>query len=242
MGLLLQFAYLLSGRARINLSVRNLRPDFPLMWRIVRIALPSTVQMTLRSSSRLAIVGLVGMYGTFAVAGFGVANRLLLIALIPCFGLGNAAGTLVGQNLGARQPDRAERSAWWVCGYSAGYMAVVATALFLVAPSLIGLFDPTPEVVAHGVEFARIVSLSMVFSAVGVVLGRGFDGAGNTVPAMAINLLTLWGLEVPVAFALSRWVGLGAMGVWWGRAAANVVNGLVFALWFRRGKWKEREV
>lgn len=241
-GLLLQFVFLLSGRARIRINPRDLRPDFPLMWRIVRIALPSTVQMTLRSSSRLAIVGLVGVYGTFSVAGFGVANRLLLIALIPCFGLGNAAGTLVGQNLGAQQPERAERSAWWVSAYSAGYMAVVASILFLAAPSLITLFDPTPEVVANGVEFARIVSLSMIFSAVGVVLARGFDGAGNTVPAMTINLMTLWGLEVPLAFALSRWAGLGATGVWWGRAVANVANGLVFALWFRRGTWKDREV
>jgi putative MATE family efflux protein len=241
-GLLLQFFFLLSGRARIGIDVRNLRPDFPLMWQIVRIALPSTVQMTLRSSSRLAIVGLVGVYGTFSVAGFGVANRLLLIALIPCFGLGNAAGTLVGQNLGAKQPDRAERSAWWVSAYSAGYMLAVATTLFVTAPSLITLFDPTPEVVRHGVEFARIVSLSMVFSAVGVVLARGFDGAGNTVPAMTINLLTLWGLEVPLAFALSRWTALGVTGVWWGRALANVANGLVFAVWFRRGGWKEREV
>jgi putative MATE family efflux protein len=241
-GLLLQMVFLLSGRARIRISLRDLRPDFPLMWRIVRIALPSTVQMTLRSSSRLAIVGLVGAYGTFAVAGFGVANRLLLIALIPCFGLGNAAGTLVGQNLGAEQADRAERSAWWVSAYSAGYMAVVASILFLAAPSLIGLFDRTPEVMAHGIEFARVVSLSMVFSAVGVVLGRSFDGAGNTVPAMAINLLTLWGLEVPIAFLLSRGVGLGTTGVWWGRVVANLANGLVFALWFRRGKWKEREI
>jgi putative MATE family efflux protein len=241
-GLLLQFAFLLSGRARIGINVRDLRPDFRLMWQIVRIALPSTVQMTLRSSSRLTIVGLVGVYGTFSVAGFGVGNRLLLIALIPCFGLGNAAGTLVGQNLGAKQPERAERSAWWVSAYSAGYMAVVATALFLAAPSLIALFDPTPEVVAHGVDFARIVSLSMIFSAVGVVLARGFDGAGNTVPAMTINLMTLWGLEVPIAFVLSRWTQLGVTGVWWGRAVANVANGVVFALWFRRGKWKEREV
>jgi Na+-driven multidrug efflux pump len=225
-----------------GINVRDLRPDFRLMWQIVRIALPSTVQMTLRSSSRLTIVGLVGVYGTFSVAGFGVGNRLLLIALIPCFGLGNAAGTLVGQNLGAKQPERAERSAWWVSAYSAGYMAVVATALFLAAPSLIALFDPTPEVVAHGVDFARIVSLSMIFSAVGVVLARGFDGAGNTVPAMTINLKTLWGLEVPIAFVLSRWTQLGVTGVWWGRAVANVANGVVFALWFRRGKWKEREV
>ena len=108
-GLALQVAALLRRQARIGINLRNLRPDLPLMAHIVRIALPSTIQMTLRSSSRLAIVGLVGAYGTFATAGYGVANRMLLIALIPGFGLGNAAGTLVGQNLGARKPGRAER-------------------------------------------------------------------------------------------------------------------------------------
>jgi putative MATE family efflux protein len=241
-GLLLQVAILLSGRARIGISLHDLRPDLPLMARIVGIALPSTVQMTLRSSSRLAIVGLVGVYGTFATAGYGVANRLLLIALIPCFGLGNAAGTLVGQNLGARRPNRAERSAWWVSAYSAGYMAVVAVILTLFAPALIALFDPTPQVVAFGSECLRIVSWSMIASAIGVVLARGFDGAGNTVPAATINLISLWGMEIPIALGLSRGLGLGATGVWWGRAIANLANGLLFAVWFRRGKWKEREV
>ena len=241
-GLALQVVVLLRGRARIRINLYELRPDFPLMGRIIGIALPSTVQMTLRSSSRLLIVALVGLYGTFATAGYGVANRLLLIALIPCFGLGNAAGTLVGQNLGAHQPERAERSAWWVTAYSAIYMAMVGILLTLFAPSLIALFDPTPEVVAFGSECVRIVAWSMIASAAGVVLARGFDGAGNTVPAMAINLLTLWGLELPLAFGLSRWLGLGATGVWWGRALANLANGLLFALWFLRGKWKERDV
>jgi putative MATE family efflux protein len=241
-GLALQVVVLLQGRARIHINLRDLRPDFPLMWRIIRIALPSTIQMTLRSSSRLAIVALVGVYGTFAVAGFGVANRLLMMALIPCFGLGNAAGTLVGQNLGAGQPDRAEQSAWWVAAYSSGYVVVMATLLFLFASSLLAFFDPTPEVVSLGTEFAHIVAYSLVASAVGVVLARGFDGAGNTVPAMAINLLTLWGLEVPVAFSLSRWLGLGVTGVWWGRAVANLANGLLFAFWFWRGRWKQRQV
>jgi putative MATE family efflux protein len=241
-GLALQVVVLLRGRARIRINLSDLRPDFPLMGRIIGIALPSTVQMTLRSSSRLLIVALVGLYGTFATAGYGVANRLLLIALIPCFGLGNAAGTLVGQNLGAHQPERAERSAWWVTAYSAVYMAVVGILLTLFAPSLIALFDPTPEVVALGSECVRIVAWSMIASAAGVVLARGFDGAGNTVPAMAINLLTLWGMELPLAFGLSRWLGLGATGVWWGRALANLANGLLFALWFLRGKWKERDI
>jgi putative MATE family efflux protein len=241
-GLALQMVILLRGRARISINLHDLRPDFPLMGRIISIALPSTVQMTLRSSSRLAIVGLVGLYGTYATAGYGLANRLLLIVLIPCFGLGNAGGTLVGQNLGADKPDRAERSAWWVSAYSGGYMAVVATLLFAFAPLLMALFDPTPQVVAFGTECVRIVAPTLVFSAVGVVLARGFDGAGNTVPAMTINLLSLWVLEVPLALALSRGLGLGATGVWWGRALANVANGLLFAIWFRRGKWKEREV
>jgi len=241
-GLALQVTALLRGRARIRINLRDLRPDFPLMGRIIRIALPSTIQMTLRSSSRLVIVGLVGAYGTFATAGYGVANRLLLIALIPGFGLGNAAGTLVGQNLGARQPGRAERSAWWVSAYTAGYMAAAAAVIFAFAHPLIGLFDPTPEVVAFGTDCLHVVAWSLIASAVGVVLARGFDGAGNTVPAMAINLLTLWGMEVPVAYGLSRWLGLGITGVWWGRAIANMANGLVFAFWFRRGQWKHKDV
>jgi putative MATE family efflux protein len=241
-GLLLQIVILMRGQTRISIDPRHLTPDFPLMGRIVRIALPSTVQMTLRSSSRLLIVAMVGFYGTFALAGYGVANRMLLIALIPGFGLGNAGGTLVGQNLGARKPDRAERSAWWVSAYAAGYMAVAAALLFVFARPLITLFDPTPQVVAFGTDCLRVIAPSLIANAVGVVLARGFDGAGNTVPAMVVNLLSLWVIEAPAAFALSRWVGLGASGVWWGRAISNVANGAFFALWFKRGRWKHRQV
>jgi Na+-driven multidrug efflux pump len=241
-GLILQIVLLLQGRTRLAIQLRHLRPDLPLMAQIADIALPSTVQMTLRSSSRLAILALVGLYGTFATAGYGVANRLLLIALIPCFGLGNAASTLVGQNLGAGQPERSERSAWWVSAYVAGYMAIAAGLLTLLAPSLIALFDPTPEVVALGAGCLHVVAWSEVASAVGVVLARSFDGAGNTVPAMAINLVSLWGFEVVAALGLSRWLGWGVTGIWWGRVLANLANGLLFVLWFRRGRWKQRDI
>ena len=241
-GLVLQLVVLLRRKATIGIDLRDLRPDFPLMGRIIRIALPSTLQMVLRSSSRLAILALVGWYGTYATAGYGVANRWLLIALIPGFGLANAGGTLVGQNLGARKPERAERSAWWVSAYAAGYMATVSILLFVFARPAIALFDATPEVVAVGTECLRVVSLSLVASAVGVVLARGFDGAGNTVPAMSVNLISLWALEVPLAFGLSRWLSLGVTGIWWGRAIANLVNGLLFAVWFRRGRWKQKKV
>jgi putative MATE family efflux protein len=241
-GLLLQIVLLVQGRTRLRLHFHHLWPDRPLMARIVRIALPSTVQMTLRSSSRLAILAMVGMYGTYATAGYGVANRLLLMALIPCFGLGNAAGTLVGQNLGAGRPERSERSAWWVSVYAAGYMAVAGVLLSLLAPSLIALFDPTPQVVAHGAECLRLVAWSEIASAVGVILARSLGGAGNTVPAMAVNLISLWGLEVAVALGLSRGLGWGITGVWWGRTLASLANGSLLGLWFRRGRWKHKDV
>jgi putative MATE family efflux protein len=241
-GVALQAVILLSGRARIGINVRNLKLDFPLMGRIIRIALPSMVQMTLRSTSRLIIVGLVGLYGTFAVAGYGLANRLLQIAIVPSFGLGNAAGTLVGQNLGARKPGRAERNAWWISAYAAGCMAFVATLLFAFARPLIGLFDPTPQVVGIGSECLRVVTPALVLVNVGVVLAGGFEGAGDTVPAMVINLLTLWGIEVLFAYGFTRWLGLGVTGIWWGRAIANAANGLLFAFWFRLGRWKRREI
>jgi putative MATE family efflux protein len=241
-GLILQMTILAYGRARIAINLRKLRPDLRLMGQIFSIAFPSTLQMTLRASSRLAIVWLVGLYGTLATAAYGVANRMLLIALVPTFGLGNAGGTLVGQNLGARDPARAERSAWWVSGYAGAYTAVAAALLVALARPLVSLFDATPQVVGIGVMCLRIVAPSMIASAIGVALARAFDGAGNTKPAMAINLLTLWGMEVPIAYALSRWQGLGVNGVWWGRAAANLANGLLFALWFRRGRWKLKEV
>jgi Na+-driven multidrug efflux pump len=242
--LIFQFSVLLRGSAQIRINLHDLRPDLPLMGRIIRIALPSTVQMTLRSSSRLAIVALVGAYGTAALAAYGVANRLLMFVVIPTFGLGNACAALVGQNLGAEKPTRAERIGWWVSGYASLYTMVVVCLIFVAGPALIDFFiqDATAEVLDLGTEYLYIVAPSLIAMAVGIVLARGFDGAGNTVPAMAINLITLWGIEVGVALVLSRWAGLEATGVWLGRAFAGVANGVIFAIWFRRGRWKLKEV
>ncbi len=241
-GLVMQVVILLRGRGQIGINLRDLKPDFPLMGQIIHIAWPSSVQMTLRSSSRMAIIGLVGAYGTLATAGYGVANRLLMFAVIPVFGLGNAAGTLVGQSLGAGKPKRAEQNAWWASAYAAAYMAVAAAPVFIFAEPLIALFDPTPQVMAFGAECIRTVVPFLIFGALGIVLARAFNGAGDTLPSMMVNLLTLWGIEVTLAYGLSRWLGMGVTGVWWGRAAATAANGLLLALWFRLGRWKRREV
>jgi putative MATE family efflux protein len=242
LGFLFQTVILLSGRSRIRLDLRRLRLDLPLMAHIFRIALPSTVQMTLRSFSRATLLGIVALYGTYAVAAYGVAARVFMTVFVPGFGLGNAAATLVGQNLGAGKPGRAERSAWFIAGYNLLLMLACIVAITPLAEPIIALFNDTPEVVALGAEALRIFGIGYAFSAIGSVLARAFDGAGNTVPAMVINLLTLWGIQIPLAWILSQLLGLGTTGLWAGISAANVANGLIFAFWFRRGRWKQRQV
>lgn len=242
LGFLLQLGILFTGRARIRLDLRHLRIDPRLMFKIFRIALPSTIQMTLRSFSRATLLGIVALYGTFAVAAYGVAARVFMTVFVPGFGLGNAAATLVGQNLGAEKPERAARSAWLIAGYNAALMLACAAAIVPLAEPIIAAFNDTPGVVALGAEALRVFAVGYVFSALGSVLARGLDGAGNTLPAMVINLLTLWGIQIPLAWLFSSLLGWGTTGLWAGISAANVANGLIFAYWFRRGRWKHREV
>jgi Na+-driven multidrug efflux pump len=121
-------------------------------------------------------------------------------------------------------------------------MLAVTSLIFVFAGPLVAFFDPTPEVVAIGTTCIRIIAFSLVLDGIGIVLGRSMDGAGNTVPSAVVNLVTLWGLQLPVAFALSQGLGFGLAGVWLGRAVANAANGLLLAAWFRRGRWKEWKV
>jgi len=242
LGFLFQLVVLFSGRARIRIDARCLRVDPRLMGHIFRIALPSTIQMTLRSFSRAILLGIVGVYGTFAVAAYGIATRVFMTVFVPGFGLGNAAATLVGQNLGAGKPGRAARSTWLVAGYNLVFMIVCSAGIAFLAEPIAAVFNDTPGVVSLGAEALRIFAVGYVFSAVGVVMARAFDGAGNTMPAMVINLLTLWGVQIPLAWVLSQTLGWGTAGLWVGISAANVANGVLFVYWFRRGRWKQRVV
>ncbi len=241
-GLLAQTALLLSGKLHIRLVPRLLRPDLRLMWTIVTIAVPSTIEMFLRALSRVVLLGIVAIYGTFAVAGYGVANRLLLVSIVPGFGLGNAAATLVGQNLGAGRPERAEKSVWTIVGYNLAFVGSIV-GLYLLFPGwFVGLFTHDPGVVHHASHCLRITGISYGFLAAGIIASRGLDGAGNTVPGMAIGLLTLWGVQVPLTYLLARWNLMGADGVWLGLSIANILNGILFVYWFRRGGWKLKQV
>lgn len=242
LGVISAVAMLLSGRLRLHLRPREFRLDLPLMWHVIKIALPSTLQMTLRASSRLVTTTIMAPFGTAVFAGYGVANRILMFALIPGFGFGNAAGTLVGQNLGAGKPKRAAQSAWLVAAYNIAVVGAFVALLFVYTRPIITFFITEVEVVSFAQEATVTIGYSFLIAAVGVVMGRSLDGAGATFPAMVINLTTLWGVQIPAAYALANWTSLGTQGLWLGFAIANVVNGLLMAGWFLRGDWKKRRV
>lgn len=230
------------GYTRIRLPWRSYRVDMNLMRRILRIALPATMQGAVRSGSGLILMRIVAAYGVFALAGYGIGLRLDLIIMMPGWALGAATLTLVGQNLGANQPDRAEKSAWIAMFLYIIVLAVFGTVFFIWAEGVIGIFNRTTQVVTLGSEYVRVRTLSYVFLAMSMVMSSALNGAGDTVSPMIILAVTLLGILTSLAVLLPRLMGLQIMGVWIAITAAYVFQGIVMAVRFRTGRWKRREV
>ena len=230
------------GYTRIRLPWRSYRVDMNLMRRILRIALPATMQGAVRSGSGLILMRIVAAYGVFALAGYGIGLRLDLIIMMPGWALGAATLTLVGQNLGANQPDRAEKSAWIAMFLYIIVLAVFGTVFFIWAEGVIGIFNRTTQVVTLGSEYVRVRTLSYVFLAMSMVMSSALNGAGDTVSPMIILAVTLLGILTSLAVLLPKLMGLQIMGVWIAITAAYVFQGIAMAVRFRTGRWKRREV
>ncbi|MEI6147656.1 MAG: MATE family efflux transporter [bacterium] len=233
---------LISGSAGVRIQACHWWPRRDLVWRLVRIGVPSSGQMLSRSLMSVVLMRVVAGFGTAAVAAYGIGVRFHMIVLMPAFVLGNAAATMVGQNLGASRPDRAERVAWLATGMDVAIMLGSALILMVWAAPLVGLFDSAPGVVAMGTRYLRVVSLFYVPAAFSIVLGRALQGAGDTVAPMVTTIIGLWGLQVPLAFILPHFFTSATDGIWWSIAVALTANGLMVAAWFQRGKWKHRRV
>jgi putative MATE family efflux protein len=233
---------LLSGKARLHIRPRQWKPNLTLSWRILRIGLPGSGQMFSRSLMSAVMMWIVATCGTAAVAAYGVGMRFHMIILMPLFALGGAAATMVGQNLGAGKPDRAHHAAWVATVIGMLFMVVAAVIMMLFAPTLIRVFNREPDVVQIGARYLQIVSPFYVFAALGIVLGRALNGAGDSMSPMVITILSLWGLQVPLAVYLSRIWQPATQGIWWAIAIAFVIQGLLIVGWFETGRWKLRKV
>lgn len=230
------------GTGGIRLHPRHMLPRPAIALNILRIGLPGTGQMLARSLMALVLMRIAATAGTAAIAAFGAGHRLQMLILMPAFALGNAAATLVGQNLGAGRPDRAARGAWMAAWMDVALMVLFGGLLALCAPLLMGVFTVDPAVVKIGTDFLRITCGFYVFVAPSIVLGRALQGAGDTLTPMILTLVALWGIQVPLAIILSRVIEPSTHGIWWAIAIAVTIHGLLVTICFQRGRWKHRVV
>jgi putative MATE family efflux protein len=241
-GVAMQMVVLFRGAKHIRVLRPQLRVQAEVMWRLVRLSLGGIAQLIIATSSWIGLVRIMSEFGSVALAGYTIAVRIIIFTFLPAWGLSNAAATLVGQNLGARKPERAERSVWLTGLATMVFMALVAVVYIALNEELVRLFTREPGVVAAGAQCLRIVSYGYLFYAWELVIIQAFNGAGDTMTPTRINFLCFWIIEIPLAYALALEWGVGAHGVYWSIVIAESIAGLVAIGLFRRGKWKTREV
>jgi putative MATE family efflux protein len=241
-GMLWGLGVLVAGRASVRLDLRNFRLDFPMMGRILRISLPAILQRGTPHLAAAYLTRLVSAYGAPTLAAWVIAKRVADFALIPGMGLSRVAPATVGQNLGAAQPERAARSVSII----ARAVMLVAGCLFglliLFAPQAMMLFSQDAETISIGAHILRMLSVGYLGVALNYVFEFAQVGAGDTFSPMAINLIAVWIIQVPLAYLLSRTVGLGANGIWIALILGWALQVILMSLRFRQGRWKLKQI
>lgn len=239
---IVQFYLLFFGHKRIRLSIKHLSVDLKVMFQLIRLSFGTIGQNLISTTSWIALVRIISIFGSEVVAGYTIAIRIIGFTLLPSWGISNAASTLVGQNLGAKKPDRAERSVWvtgWVNMILLGSIGII---LVLFPEPLIAFFIDDVNVIKAGVEGLRIISIGFIGYGLGMVLVNSFNGAGDTATPLKINIFAFWLVEIPLAWVLAIKANMNENGVFVAIVVAESLMTLIAWLVFRRGKWKLKEV
>jgi putative MATE family efflux protein len=241
-GGLLQLYVLLSGRGRIVFRREQFKLNIEVLVRLLRVSASGMMQFLISTASWLGLVRIIAMFGSAALAGYTIAIRIIIFTILPSWGMANAAATLVGQNLGAKKPDRAERAVWLTGFYNMIFLGSVGLIFIAFAEHIVALISTDPEVLRYATSCLRIVSYGYVFFAYGMVMVQAFNGAGDTLTPTVINLFCYWLWQIPLAYGLSRIAGYGPKGVFTAIAIAQSTLAVVSVLVFRRGKWKQKKI
>jgi putative MATE family efflux protein len=241
-GVLYQLYVLFNGKSVIRLTKAHLSIVWSLIIRVIRVASGGTGQFIISSASWIFLMRIMAQFGSDALAGYTVAIRVLIFTILPAWGLSNAAATLVGQNLGAGQPERAERSVWMTALYNVIFLGLVGIAYFLMAGEIISWFTQDTSVIAYGRECLRYLSVGYVFFATGMVVTQAFNGAGDTRTPTLFNLIAFWMLQIPLAYLLALHWEFGTKGVYLAIIISESILAVMAVLVFRRGKWKLQEI
>ena len=241
-GVSMQLYVLFFGARRIRLAFSQVRFQASVMWRLVRVSLGGIGQFFIATSSWIGLMRIMSMFGSEALAGYTIAVRIALFSILPAWGMSNAAATLVGQNLGAGNPDRAAKSVW-MCGWSTmTFLGLIGVVFLVFSGELVRIFTSEPAVVAVGADCLRVFSYGYVLYAWAMVMTQAFNGAGDTYTPTVINFFCFWLLELPLAYVLAITLGVGERGVYASVVVAESALALIAIVLFRRGKWKEKEV
>jgi putative MATE family efflux protein len=241
-GVVYQLYHLFGGNSIIKIRWEQFKPDWKQLRQILTIALPGTFQFIVASGSWIVLTALVAESGEAASAGYITAIRVVMFFILPAWGLSNAAATLVGQNLGAGLPQRAEESVLKTAKYNVIFMAAVTLIFFLTAPWIIGFFAQEAESRKIAVEAMLIISSGYIFYAVAMVMTNAFNGAGDTWTPTIINAIGFWAFQIPLAFVLVKLLNMGATGAFIAIPVAETCIAIAAYFVFKRGKWKLKQV
>ncbi|MCH9014231.1 MAG: MATE family efflux transporter [Gemmatimonadetes bacterium] len=239
---LLQLWILARGTSRLTVMRRHLVVDLAVMWRLVRISATGMFQVFVGMASWVVLIRILAGFGSEVLAGYTIGIRVIIFALLPSWGMSNAAATMVGQALGAGKPDRAEKSVWIAGLYNMIFLGIAGALFLLFAPQIVEFFTSDPVPLRYGVMCLRTVSTGFLFYAYGMVFTQSFNGAGDAWTPTIINLLCFWMLELPLAYLLSHVLDVGPFGVFLSMTLAFSSLAVVSGLVFRRGRWKLKKV
>jgi len=241
-GVFYQFYRLMRGTERIRVLRKQIRLNLHVLWRLVRVSLTGIVQFAIQNTSWIGLVRIVSFFGAAAVAGYTIAIRIVIFVILPSWGLSNAAATLVGQNLGAKHPERAEKSVWRTGFYNMLFLGGVGLIFVVFAGPIVRLFTQDPLVLPLAASCLRLVSYGNIGYAYGMVMLQAFNGAGDTVTPTIVNLFGFWLLEIPLAYWLAMRTGLRSNGVYLSIVIAECAVAVASVVLFRRGRWKQRKI
>ncbi len=241
-GVLFQFYILIGDRTRIKILKEHLVFQWDIIKNLIRVSIGGIFQWLIATSSWVVLVKILSSYGSFVVAGYTIAIRIFIFSILPSWGMSNAAATLVGQNLGANKPKRAEQSVWAVAGINMVFLGLVGVCFFIFSDFLMRLFTSELAVIEIGAKCLRIISYGYLSYAFGMVVIQAFNGAGDTRTPTFINFICFWIIEIPLAYFLAKELGWAQEGVFYSIVISETALGIIGLILFKRGNWKQTKV
>jgi len=233
---------LFRGGTRLRISLRNFKFDANIIWRMVKIGIPSALGSIHMNIGSIVFMWFIAPFGTLAIASHNLVSRVDMFVLLPAIGLGSAAGILAAQNLGAQQVERSAKTAWIAIGWLTGIMAVFSVVIWFWASNIVQVFNPEPELIDLASTFLMIQIASYMCNGLMFVMMNVMNAVGDTLIAFIIDLVTMWGIRVPLAILLPKIANLGVYGVRWALVADTVCSAIIFIIYFRSGRWKRKKI